>query len=144
VAWERFPRVVALYGSRLRRVAAERTVVKHPRFCWTIGVWAAAGARIDHVLVCVRNLDAIMESRRKVGMLEPSDRSRNAFLYGLGLCIQSLVDHEVPHDIVRFPAFLEHPERLREAMRFPDPVSEDDFRAAFERVRDTAKVTDWR
>lgn len=144
VAWERFPRVVARYGPRLRKAAAERVVVKHPRFCWTIGVWAAAGAEIDHVLVCLRNLDAILASRRKAGMLEPTDRSRNAFLYGLGLCIQSLVDHDIPHDFVRFPRMLEEPGELRAAMRFPEEVSDSDFQAAFENVRDRGQVGDWR
>jgi hypothetical protein len=146
VRWERFPAVVARLGPRLVEEAAARPVVKDPRFMWTLGVWAAAGAAIEHVLVCLRNIDAVIGSRVRIGGLSADswNASKNALLLAAGTCLMALHEHDLAHDYVRFPSFLEAPRDLFEAMRFPGPVAWDAFSVAFDRVTDRNRVHDWR
>jgi hypothetical protein len=131
--WDRLPDVLSGQGARLRELAAARRVVKDPRFSWTLGVWAAAGVGVEHVLVCVRSLEAVVRSRVEAGWLERRSEvgARNWFAYGLGLCLSACQDHRLEHSVVRFPDFLEEPEALFGALRFPEPVSREDFLRVF-------------
>jgi hypothetical protein len=131
--WSRFETVVERHGATLRELAGSVRVAKDPRFCWTLAVWCAAGAPIEHVLLCVRPLEAVVESRLQVGWLaeRTAEAARNWFAYGLGLAQTALLDYSVPHATVRFPDFLEDPEGLYAAMRFPNPVDREAFLATF-------------
>jgi hypothetical protein len=144
--WERFDAVVDRYRPRLLELASTHPVVKDPRFCWTLGVWAAAGVGIEHVLLCLRNVDAMVESRVAAGQIlfKSKAGAKNAMIYGIGLCVASLHDHRIPYSIVQFPDFLEDPEALYTALRFPRPVQYDEFESALTRVRQDSLVHDRR
>jgi hypothetical protein len=136
VRWDRLDEVVRQHRPRIREVAASQAVAKDPRFCWTLRVWALAGAPIEHVLLAVRDLEAVVDSRIEVGHLVPGSRTRakNALAYALGLCVSALHEHRIPYDIVRFPDFLNDPGALFEAMRFPRPVPRRRFEETFRRL----------
>lgn len=136
--WERFDRIVEKYRPRILELSRTRPVVKDPRFSWTLRVWAAAGAPIDHVLVTVRPLEAMLESRLKTGLhtLLSTDDIRHTFIYGLGTCMTAIYEFGLDYDVVRFPGFLSNPEELYEAMRFPEPLSYEEFERGFRKVVD--------
>jgi hypothetical protein len=144
--WDRFDAVLAQHAPRLRELAASKVVVKDPRFTWTLPLWAAAGAQIDHVLLCTRNVDAIVDSRNKANQIvfHTPEAAKNAFIYGFGLCVTTLIDHRIPYDVVRFPDFTSTPDDLYRAMRFPGPVSPERFREIFDRALDRASIHDER
>jgi hypothetical protein len=138
--WDRFDEVVETYRSRIVAAASHHSVVKDPLFCWTLNVWAAAGADISHVLVCARRFDSVVQSWKATGFLEFSDEAaKNSFAYGLGLCMTAAVDYGLPYAVMRFPEDLERPDQLFAAMSFPTHVSREQFMDAFARI---AK-TDW-
>ncbi len=112
IDWARFDEVVARSSPSLRAIADRHEVVKDPRFCLTLGVWAASGLPIEHVLVCVRSFD---------------------LAYQLGMCLAACHDYRIPHDVVRFPDFLDHPDVMYETMRFPRPVPRERFLEVFAR-----------
>ncbi|HEX2031443.1 MAG TPA: hypothetical protein VHL78_08595, partial [Actinomycetota bacterium] len=138
VRWERFDGVVRRYRAAIGEVAASRAVAKDPRFCWTLGVWAAAGAPIDHVLVSLRAIDEVVRSRIALGHLAPGAAAgaRNALTYAVGLCLLAAREHRLEHAVVWFPDFLRDPAGLFAAMRFPEPVPRQRFDEAFARVVD--------
>jgi len=146
VPWERFEGVVEAHRAVLVEMSRRFQVVKDPAFCWTLGVWAASGAQIDHVLVCVRNFDAMLESHFAAGNLLFRSRStaKNSFIYGLGLCMMAIHDHRLPHSVVRFPDFLDDPATLYEAVRFPAPVSYDRFLVALSKTASSELIHDRR
>ena len=144
VPWERFDEVVAARRPQLVETARQVRIAKDPQFCWTLRAWAAAGAQIDHVIVCVRNLDAVVESRFAAQQLLFKTRSqaKNSLAYGFGLCMTAIYDYRLPHALVRFPDFLEEPAQLYEAMRFPEPVPFDRFNEAFSKIASANLVHD--
>jgi hypothetical protein len=145
VRWERFDSTVGRYGPALREAARTRPVAKDPRFAWTLGVWAAAGAVLDHVVLCMRDLDAVVRSRVRVGRDDPqrATRSKNALIYKLGLCLSAIHEWRLPHSVLRFPDFVNDPEGLYRTLPFPEPVTEEAFRAAFDHVIHRDQVHDW-
>jgi hypothetical protein len=146
VPWERFDEVVDTYRLDMIEISRRLQVAKDPFFCWTLGAWAAAGAQIDHVLVCVRHLDAVVESRMAAQQVVFKTRSeaKNSFIYGLGLCMAAIYSYRLPHALVRFPDFLDEPATLFEAMRFPTPVTFDRFLDAFSRIASAELIHDVR
>jgi hypothetical protein len=145
VRWERFERTVDRLRDGVVEEARAHQVVKDPRFCWTLAVWAAAGAPLDHVLICHRNVDAMIRSRVRVGHLEPRSwtRTKNAFIQATGMCLAAVNDYDLDYALVRFPRFVEEPRELYEAMRFPEAVSWKRFSAAFGKVADREQVHEW-
>ncbi len=135
IDWARFDEVVARSSASLRAIADRHEVVKDPRFCLTLGVWAASGLPIEHVLVCVRSLDASVKSRMKKGDIAPRSAAgaKNMLAYQLGMCLAACHDYRIPHDVVRFPDFLDHPDVMYETMRFPRPVPRERFLEVFAR-----------
>lgn len=146
VHWERFHGTVDRLGGELVDEATAHQVVKDPRFCWTLPVWAAAGAPLDHVLICLRSVDAVIRSRIRIGHLDPSSWSatKNAFILAAGMCLTAVNDYSLDYDLVRFPRFLDAPRELYEAIRFPEPVSWERFSEALAQVADRARVHEWR
>jgi len=142
--WDKLDEVIERFGPELRRVAQSRDVAKDPRFLWTLGTWADAGAAIDHVVICIRSLDAMIKSRVAAGHLRFMSRAeaRTSIVYGLGLCMSALYDHKLSYSIQRFPDFLDDPDQLYRALRFPQQVSRADFQTAFERIVDRDLVHD--
>jgi hypothetical protein len=135
IRWDRFERVVESHGDRLRRLSTSRLASKDPSFCWTLGVWSAAGAAIDHVVITIRSLDAMAQSRVSQDWLSPRSLGaiKNWFAYGFGLLMSTVYDYRLSYGIARFPDFLQQPEQLYEALRFVDPVSYEQFLEVFNR-----------
>jgi hypothetical protein len=136
VQWDRMDAVVQRLGPRLREMAADRSIAKDPRFLWTLPAWVASGAAIEHVTFCIRTLDEAISSRLDANHLRFRSRSaaKNSFAYGVGLGLTTAVDARLSYAFARFPDFVTDPAALYAALRFPAPVSERDFRAAFGRV----------
>jgi hypothetical protein len=140
------PAVVAAaaerHGDALREMARGRELAKDPRFAWTLGVWAIAGAEIEYVLLCTRDVDAIVDSRVAAGHYPPARREdlKAALERGLELCLESLHGHGLPHSVVRFPEVLDSADALFGAMPLPARVTRERFEAAFARVVDPALV----
>src|SRR5918996_1807738 len=133
IRWDRFGGVVERHGARLRELAAARPVSKDPSFCWTLAVWCAAEAPIDHVVIAIRSLDAMAQSRVSQDWLSPRSLGaiKNWFAYGFGLLMSAVYDHRLSYGIARFPDFLRDPEQLYRALRFPGHVSYDRFLEVF-------------
>jgi hypothetical protein len=144
--WDRVDRVVARHGEEIRELARTRAVVKDPQFCHTLWVWAAAGADISHVVVSVRSVEATAERLLDSGHLPwwAERQARNHVAYRLGLVVAALYDHRLSHAFLRFPDFLDEPETLFDALRFPRPVERVDFLEVFEAIRDPGAVHIWK
>jgi hypothetical protein len=135
--WESVQEVTERYGSELRRIAARYSVVKDPRFMWTLQVWAGAEVPIEHVLVSVRTLDEVIASHKRAGHMPEGvlpGHTRNVIVYAIGLGLSALWDRNIPHTVVRYPDYLEDPRNLYDAMRFPEPVSWERFEDVFKRI----------
>lgn len=141
--WDRLPSLLGDYGEDLRRVARSKTVVKDPRFSWTLEVWALAGVPISKVVVTVRPLVAIVRSRMASGMSEGLSKNelRDALTYGFGACMLTLYTHDIPHVLLRFPEFLNDVDGLHERLPLPATVPLDEFREAFDTVYDPSYVS---
>jgi hypothetical protein len=135
IRWDRLDGAVARHGARLRQLAATRAASKDPAFCWTLTVWMAAGASIDHVVIAIRSLDAMAQSRVSQDWLSRRSHGaiKNWFAYGFGLLMSAVYDHRLSYAITRFPDFLRQPEQLYEALRFPEPVPFERFLEVFHR-----------
>lgn len=140
--WEKFGGVVSKYQATLREISQSHEVVKDPRFSWTLMVWAAAGAQIDHVVVCIRALDSMVRSRLAAGHLETQllGEAKNSLIYGMGMCLSALYGYDIPHSIIKFPMFLDDAAYLYKALQFPKHVEYKHFMKAFDHIIDRSKV----
>ena len=131
--WGQLDDTAARFSPELRGIAERYGVTKDPRFFWTLPVWLAANAPIEHVLVSIRNLDATVKSRGRMDSLRFHGESgaRNSIAYGLGLTLFALQDHDIPYGLVRFPDFLTDPDQVLQAARFPQAVDQAHFRRVF-------------
>ena len=138
--------MVTEFGETLRMLAAETQVVKDPRFCWTLQTWLASGASIGAVVLALRPLDAMVESRVRAGMIPEQARTwaKSNFAYGIGLAMAAAVEYRVPIEILRFPDFLDQPRDLYERLPLPEERSWEEFHAAFVKVHDASLVHDRR
>ena len=143
---DRIQPAVDHHRDRLQSVAATHTVVKDPRFCWTMPVWLRAGAAIDHVVLSTRAMDAVIASRRAAGHLRyrTEAAATNELIYALGVCLDAIAEHDVNHSIVRFPHVLDCPETLASTLPFPEPVAPDRITEAVRSVARRDLVHDWR
>jgi len=134
--WDRFEAVVDRIRPDLEAIAGRHQVVKDPRFCWTLGVWAASGVAIEHVTICVRRLESMVQSRDRARHLRyrSPEAAKNGFVYATGLAVTAVNDYRLPHAIIRFPDFVDSPESLFVALRFPEPTTRAEFDAVFNRV----------
>jgi hypothetical protein len=133
--WNRFDNVVAKYKSELCKLSQSYKVVKDPRFCFTLPIWAASEVKIDHLIISMRSIKGIVNSM--VVMEHPfysKDNSRDILIYGMGICLSTIHDYRLSHDILRFPDFIDRPDNLFDALRFPKLVTRDEFRRVFARV----------
>jgi hypothetical protein len=142
--WDRLPEVVEAHGDTMRRLAAENPVVKDPRFLFTLPVWLAAGAAIEHVVITFRPMSDVVASRQAAGQTEFTEvELRNSLTYGLGIITESVLATGQSHSFIRFPDFLTDLDGLYAALRFPVPVAKERFAAAAETVFDHDQVHDW-
>jgi hypothetical protein len=144
--WTRLSKVVDQYGGAMRALAARTDVVKDPRFCWTLHAWLASGVSIEAVVFAIRPLDAMAESRMRVGMIpeRAGAWAMNNSAYGIGLAMAAIAEYPVPFEILRFPDFLNDPDELHARLPLPEERSRSKFREAFARLRDDALVHDRR
>jgi hypothetical protein len=144
--WDKFDEVVHTWKPKLREISQTRTVVKDPRFCQTLAVWAAADVPIEHVVLCIRSLDAAAHSLVTTQNFSKRARfsAKNHIAYRLGLCLGALHGYRIRYAVVQFPDLLESPDHLFARMEFPRLVSREDFMHAFRRVAQPSLVHDWR
>jgi hypothetical protein len=143
VRWSRVPAIVEELGPQLRAYAGDTAVVKDPRFCFTLGVWLASGARIDHVVVTVRDSAASASSRvaADLSKFADDDLMRTSTVLGLGALFDVLLNAEVPHRVLRFPTWPADVDALT-TLPFPGPVPvpAERVRAAVEQVFEPSLV----
>ena len=126
------------------KLAQETVVVKDPRFIWTMPLWLAAGAPIEHVSITYRAMDDMVASRHAAGHSSfDADELRNSLTYGMGVITAAVMEHEVSHSFIRFPDFLHDTEMLYAGLRFPEPVTLEQFAQVANRVFDPDQVHDW-
>ncbi len=144
--WSKLPSIVEERGEELRNLAAQTQVVKDPRFCWTLCVWLASGAPISSVVVPLRPLDAMVESRVRAGMIPKATGTwaKNNFAYGIGLLMSAVMEYRVPMTLLRFPDFLSDPRTLYEQLPLPEARTWEEFNCAFQKVHDASLVHDQR
>jgi hypothetical protein len=135
VDWERFDDTVSRLRPVLHEVARNRPVAKDPRFSWTLPVWVAAEVPIEHVVVCVRSVDAVIDRRMHYKWIPPRSRvaAKNWFVFGLGVCMTTIYDYRLSHGMLRFPGFVDDPDEVFAALRFPEEVTRERFGEAFAR-----------
>lgn len=148
VDWPKVAEIAAEHGERLRSLSSMTSVVKDPRFCWTLPVWFAAGATVEAVVLVLRDLDAVVDSRSRTfgHVVGEQGRSwaKNDFVYGIGLALSTAVAQRVPVEIVRFPDLFEDPRDLHDRLPLPEARDWERFLRAFEAVRDSSLVHDER
>jgi hypothetical protein len=144
--WSSLSRVAGRYGEAMRTLARDRSVVKDPRFCWTLGAWLASDVPVEAVVLAIRPLDAMTDSRVQAGMYTPRARdwARHNYCYGLGLVMTTAVQYRLPLTTLRFPDFLEQPDTLYDMLPLPEPRTRQEFHDAFAAVFDPALVHDTR
>lgn len=124
VEWGDLESVATKLRPQLVAAAERHPLAKDPRFCWTLPVWLAAGAPVEHVIMTSRALDEAIASRSAAGLMSvgTSSTARNSLAYGIGLCLTTCWDHDVPVSVLRFPEFLSRPDELRLRLPLMDDV----------------------
>lgn len=126
--WDRFGSAVESFGPELREVAAATKLAKDPRFSWTLPIWLAAGAQIEHVIFTTRRVDAMLASRQHNRLHSFSSQSdaKNSIIYAIGVSMSACWDHEVEYTLLRFPDFLGDVDALHRLPLLRD-LGQDDF-----------------
>lgn len=108
IDWACFDEVVASLRQQLLQVAGETKVSKDPRFSWTLPVWLAAGADVEHVIFTSRKVEAMLASRQQNRLVSFSSASdaKNSLIYSIGVALSSCWDNDVDYTLLRFPDFL--------------------------------------
>lgn len=138
--WDLVGELAERYGPKLRELAADREVVKDPRFVWTLRVWLEAKAAIDHVVLTFRRVDDVIGSAQYAGMGQPKEnvdqvnQSRSVIIYRMGSAITAVGEHDVPHSVLWFPDYLSDPDGLYDTLVFPRPVDHGKFLKAFKKT----------
>ena len=144
--WDAVAGVAERHGEELRALAKQRTVVKDPRFCWTLRAWLGADAPIEALVLTIRPLDAMADSRVRVRMYSTRARDwgKHNYCYGLGLVLTAAAEYRVPVVTLRFPDFLDDAEELYRTLPLPEERSWAEFSRAFAAVYDPGLVHDSR
>jgi hypothetical protein len=145
-SWDDLDAVAERFGEQLRELAARRAVVKDPQFCQTLAVWAAAKAPIEQVVISLRETTATAQGLLELGHLPAWARQSapNHVAYRVGLLMTAVVDHRLPHVVVRFPDFLHEAESLYDSLCFPAPVDRERFLEVFAALVNPGLVHNWR
>jgi hypothetical protein len=120
--------------------------VKDPQFCFTMGAWLAAGASVEAVVLTLRPLEALADSRVRAKMYSrrARDWARHNYCYGVGLLLSAAAEHRVPVSMLRFPDFLADPDELYRSLPMPEARTAAQFESAFSKVYDPSLVHDHR
>jgi hypothetical protein len=148
IDWSVLDQVVTEHGPSLLQLCEGTEVVKDPRFCWTLPAWLASGASVTDIVLTVRALDAMVDSRMRVRgtAVEPHARgwAKNNFAYGIGLAVTTASDYRVPLQTFRYPDFLADPQDLYDRLPLPQARTWGEFSVAFEKLNDSSLVHDRR
>lgn len=144
--WERLPAVVDRHAEELCAIAKDRQVVKDPRFCLTLRAWLASGVPVDSIVLTLRPLDAMADSRVRARMYtsRARDWGKHNYCYGMGLLLTAAAEYRIPVVTLRFPDFLDDPARLYRSLPWPEPVSWEQFERAFRATYQPELVHDGR
>jgi hypothetical protein len=139
-------RVTVRYGEQMRALAKDLSIVKDPQFCFTLRAWLAAGASVDAVVLTLRPLEALADSRVRAKMYSgrARDWARHNYCYGVGLLLSAAAEYRVPVSILRFPDFLADPDELYRSLPMPETRTAGEFESAFRTVYDPSLVHDHR
>jgi hypothetical protein len=141
IDWSRIPAVVDQHGKEMVRLAKETPFVKDPRFIWTLPIWLAAGAEIEHITITTRAMEEMVASRHAAGHSKFNDvELRNTLTYGLGVVSAAVYESGVSHSFIRFPDFLHDLDGLYAALKFPTPVDPSVFRETAAKLFDPDQV----
>ncbi|MBT8763020.1 hypothetical protein KFV02_03645 [Desulfohalobiaceae bacterium Ax17] len=96
------------YKIPLKKCAQQINFVKDPRFCKTLEVWLKAGAKVEFVIVCLRNISSVVKSAidysgEEVNSLELAKSWHNQILARLGTLFNILYQYEVNFQPIIFP-----------------------------------------
>jgi len=139
IKWGKVTEIASTYGDLLKRISQAKSVVKDPNFCYTLPVWAEAGASIDKVVVAFRDPHKTILSFQMYGYPVTKgslDDKLNGILYGWGVLFATLEQYSIPYSVVRFPQMLSEPETLYHSLTFPSYIDRETFLKVF---RDTYK-----
>lgn len=142
INWDKFDQVVEIYKETLQLLSNKFEVCKDPRFSWTLPVWAAANAKIDNIVVCIRSLSSMVKSRLEAGHLETRSLSeaKNSVIYATGTLFMAIYSFDLPYVTLKFPFFLKDPKELYKVLPFPEKVEYKQFERIFFKVVDLDKV----
>jgi hypothetical protein len=145
IHWDKISQLAEKHGSAIRDIAAKHSVAKDPQFTWTLPVWLEAGAAVDAVVVSLRSIPAMVQSRIDAEMMSDAGRrsAEDNFAYGLGILMSTMALQNVPYSILNFPQFLDDPAELYGKLPLPDYRSWEEFRVAFDQVVDRSLVHHW-
>jgi hypothetical protein len=138
--WDRVSELAERHGPDLHRLAATRPVVKDPRFVWTLRVWLEAKVPVEHVVLTFRRPDDVIESAEYAGMGQPKanvealNQARSVVIYRMGSVITALGEYGTPHSLLWFPDYLSEPEKVFEALAFPQPIERERFLKVFRKT----------
>lgn len=135
--------------NEMRRLGKTKIITKDPRFINTLPYWIAAGAYIEGVFLCVRDMDEVVKSSEKsclggLGFLHKEylhdrlncdDDYEFKKQYGINLEKQFIAYcHEIdlPLYVIRFPESTRTFSEIRELNRV---VPEENLRQAWEATR---------
>lgn len=143
IDWERVGEAAIRFGPEIRRLSESVALAKDPQMSWTLPVWQAAGAKLDHVVVTVRDVDAMIDSRSEAGHLRFTSRSdaRNSMVYAVGVLLTSLADGATLHTVLRFPDFLDDLDALAALLPLPDESARPALASAVRDSVDFSLVT---
>ncbi len=133
-------------GDELRTIAEDFQVVKDPRLCFTLRAWLASGVPVQSVVLTLRPLNAMADSRVRARMYSTRAREwgKNNYCYGLGLLLTAAAEYRVPVVTLRFPDFLDDADELYRLLPLPEPRTREEFEVAFHTVFEPTLVHDRR
>lgn len=134
--------VAQTFGPELKALAEQTSVIKDPRFSWTLQVWLMSGAPIETVVLCLRPIDSMVTSRIRGGWIRERARSwaTGNFAYGIGLTVAATSEFRTPVVQLLFPGFLREPEDLYARLPLPEPRTWEEFHRAYSAVVDESLV----
>ncbi len=142
IDWTKQGKVAEGNKAAMLELEVKHRVLKDPRFCITARLWQMAGVKIDFVAICTRQLEAMRLSRVRMNNVPANAAIHNAYAYEVGLLVSACVDYQIPFSVLRFPTFLQDPDRLHSALRFPDYVKPDSFAVEFDKAVSWGMVHD--
>jgi hypothetical protein len=134
-----------MYTDTVESLAALPKVIKNPRLAVMLNrLLREDRIRLDYVLVCVRDLDAVASSKIESGKCSPEEQYyrrsarelRSISAAQLGELTATLIGYDVSHSFIAFPRMVDDPEYLFNCLTplLPPAISLDMFKAAHSRL----------